>query len=59
LFSSKYEELNFVTAGVPIEGQLFWTPFSFWGFGICAFADLNKERSFWGALICLQFGVLR
>lgn len=58
-FSSKYEELNFITVGVPIEGQLFWTPFPYLGFGIYTFADLNKERSFAGALLCLQLGVLR
>lgn len=58
-FSSNYEKLTFMSIGIPIEGQLFWTPFSFLGVGIYAFANLNTEGSFAGALICLQLGILR
>jgi hypothetical protein len=56
---SNYEELSYSTFGIPIEGQLFWTPSSRTGIGVCAFADLNGERSFAGALLCLQIAVLQ
>jgi hypothetical protein len=45
--------------GLPIEGQMFWTPSSFVGFGLCGFADLNPDKSFFGGLLCLQVGKLR
>jgi len=45
--------------GIPVEGQLFWTPSSVLGIGIYGFANLNSERSFAGALFCLQMGILR
>lgn len=53
------EEGSFLNAGIPIEGQLFWTPTSLVGVGIYGFANLNKERSFAGALLCIQIGKLR
>lgn len=52
-------EGSFLSAGIPIEGQLFWTPSSFLGVGVYGFANLNKERSFVGALMCVQIGKLR
>ena len=57
--SDKYESLTFSTIGIPIEGQLFWTPFSFFGIGIYGFGNLNPEQSFAGALLCLEFGEVR
>lgn len=42
--------------GVPIECQLFWKPSAYAGLGIYGFANLNSERSFAGALLCLQMG---
>ncbi|MHB2148479.1 hypothetical protein ACX8XP_05435 [Calditrichota bacterium LG25] len=54
-----YEKLTFLTVGVPIETQLFWTPFSFVGIGIYGFANLNMEKSYWGGLFSIQFGKLR
>lgn len=57
--SYRYEELSFKTVGIPIEAQLFFTPFSFLGVGFYGFANLNLEKSFWGALLCLQVGKLK
>lgn len=45
--------------GVPLEVQLFFTPVSFAGIGLQGFANLNKEETFYGALLCLQLGKLR
>lgn len=56
---TKYEPLVFRTIGLPVEGQLFWTPLSFLGIGLYGFANLNPERSFVGALLCFQFGDFR
>ena len=47
------------TFGIPVEFQLFYTPLSFVGIGLLGFADFNKEETFGGALLCLQFGKLR
>ncbi|MGB9591901.1 MAG: hypothetical protein ACPL1K_05230 [Candidatus Kryptoniota bacterium] len=58
-FSSRYEELPFFTVGIPVEGQLFWTPLPFLGIGFYGFANLNAEKSFIGALLCIQIGKLR
>jgi hypothetical protein len=56
---ANYEEVSFSNAGFPIEGQLFFTPFSFLGIGLTGLADFNTQRSFGGVLFCLQFGALR
>ncbi len=53
------EEVTFLTIGIPIEVQLFWTPASFLGIGIYGFANLNPKESFAGALLCIQLGKLR
>ncbi len=45
--------------GIPLESQLFWTPSSTLGIGIYGFANLNLEKSFVGALLCVQIGILR
>jgi hypothetical protein len=55
--SSRYGE-GF-TIGIPLEVQLFFTPFSTFGIGINGFANLNPKRSYSGILICLQCGTLR
>ena len=47
------------TFGIPVEVQFFYTPLSFAGIGIQGFADFNKEETFYGALLCLQFGILQ
>lgn len=54
-----YEERTFLTVGIPVEGQVFWTPLDFFGIGFYGFANLNKEKSFVGALFCIQIGKLR
>jgi hypothetical protein len=45
--------------GIPLESQLFWTPFSFLGLGLSGFANLNAKKSFAGVLLCLQIGLSR
>ncbi len=45
--------------GIPVESQLFWTPSSTFGIGIYGYANLNTEKSFLGALLCLQIGRLK
>ena len=45
--------------GIPIEGQLFWTPGSLVGFGLYGFANLNSKKSFVGVLLYLQIGKLK
>lgn len=57
--SSYYEENDFITVGIPVEAQLFWTLPAFSGIVFYVFANLNKEKSFVGALLCIQFGKLR
>ena len=50
---------GFFTVGIPVEAQLFWTPLAFFGIGLYGFANLNIEKSFVGALLCIQLGKLR
>ena len=57
--TSYYEENDFITVGIPVEGQLFWTPLAFFGIGFYGFANLNPEKSFVGALLCVQIGKLK
>jgi len=47
------------TVGFPVQFQLFYTPVSFAGFGIQGYANFNKAETFYGAMLCLQFGLLR
>ena len=47
------------TIGLPIEVQMFFTPFSVAGIGWQIIANINPERSFFGLLLCLQTGKLR
>lgn len=47
------------TIGLPVEAQVSVTPTSFMGVGITGFLDVNKDKTFYGLLICLQFGNLR
>jgi len=53
-FSSRYEKVGFTSIGIPVEAQLLWTPFPFFGVGINGFANINFEKSIAGALLCLQ-----
>lgn len=50
------------TVGIPIEGQLFFTPSPFLGIGLYPFAHLNlkyKDNIPVGILLCIQIGKLR
>jgi hypothetical protein len=56
---SHYQKNHWYTFGIPIESQLFFCPFSFLGFGVTGFANLNPERSFAGFLFGVQIGKIR
>ena len=53
-----YEGKNFLTFGIPAEYQLFWTPFSFAGFGLYGVGNLNPKKPYIGFIFCMQFGQL-
>jgi hypothetical protein len=55
-YSFNYEKQSFISFGIPLESQLFLTPSPFISFGIYGFANLNPEKSFFGALFCIQLG---
>jgi hypothetical protein len=55
-YTFHYEKHSYNTIGIPFEGQLFWTPYHFIGFGIYGFANINPEKSFFGGLFCIQLG---
>lgn len=57
--SFNYDKKPYITLGIPLESQLFWTPSSFIGIGIYGFANINPEKSFWGGLFCIQLGKLK
>jgi hypothetical protein len=59
LVGMSHNEILSYRMGIPIEGQLFWTPISILGIGISGFVNINSEKSFLGALLCLQIGRLR
>ena len=42
--------------GIPFELQLFIRPFRFAGVGVYAFANLNREQTFGGAILSVQIG---
>jgi hypothetical protein len=54
-----YESVHFATVGIPVEGQLLWTPGAHFGIGINGFCNLNPRKSFAGVLLCLKFGTFR
>ncbi len=49
---------RFYTVGIPLAGQLLWTPNPYIGLGIYGYANLNPEVSFAGALLGVQLGSL-
>ena len=55
-YTFHYEKQPFITLGIPLESQLFWTPSPYIGFGIYGFANFNPEKSFFGGLFCIQLG---
>ena len=54
--NEKTNSKTFQTIGLPLELQLFWTPFSKIGFGIYGFGNLNSKESFAGVLISIKIG---
>jgi len=52
----KYEEDEFTTVGMPLEIQVTSLPESRLSGSLHLFANLNPERSFLGALVCVRFG---
>lgn len=58
-FSSEYEKIHFSTIGIPFEGQLFWAASDEFGIGVYVFANINPEKSFYGALVCIRVGQLK
>jgi hypothetical protein len=59
LVGMSHNDISSYRLGIPIEGQLFFTPVSILGLGISSFANINSKKSFLGALLCLQIGRLR
>ncbi len=57
--TSYYEEDKFLTVGIPLEADVYWTPLSFMGIGFSCFADLNFKKSFVCLLFCLRIGSLK
>lgn len=47
------------TIGIPAQLEVFLIPRRNFGFGINAFANWNKHKSFWGACISVRFGKIR
>lgn len=45
--------------GFPVEAQLSWRLTKVFGFALNGFANVNSEKTFGGATICLQVGKLR
>ena len=45
--------------GLPVAARAAWHPWSFLGFGIYGFANVNKEQSFAGAAFAIELGRLR
>lgn len=49
---------SYETIGMPLQVELIFTPIKYIGVGITGYGNLNLKRSFWGAAVCFQFGVL-
>jgi hypothetical protein len=57
--SSKYKKEYDYTFGIPVELQVFATPYSFMGVGFYFFGNYNRIHSFHGVMLSLQFGRLK
>jgi len=57
-FTDEYEEINYVTIGLPLELQALYIPFKYFGLGITFFGNLNNEKSYYGSMLTFQFGKL-
>lgn len=56
--ASNGTEEKFSTVGLPILGEIYFTPFSFLGIGASGFGNLNVEHPFAGIALSLQIGDL-
>lgn len=55
----RHRKREYKTLGIPVEIQLFFTPFSFMGIGLYGFGNFNKEIIYEAVLLCIQIGKLR
>lgn len=55
-YNHSYTGERFLTAGLPVETQLFWRLHKVFGIGLCGFANLNSQKSFAGGMLSLQIG---
>ncbi|MFH0988507.1 MAG: hypothetical protein V1799_00650 [bacterium] len=54
LFSTTYAEIRFSTAGIPLEGRLYWRTSSSFGIGIYVVGNLNDQKSFIAAQLSVE-----
>ena len=54
-----YEELHYLTIGIPLEAQLFLSFSPSFGMGIYAFGNINPKNSFGGMLVSMELGKLK
>ncbi|TAL32852.1 MAG: hypothetical protein EPN93_15385 [Spirochaetes bacterium] len=54
MFGTDYKEKKFKTVGVPLQAELFLTPFTWLGIGCIAFYNINYIRPFMGINACAQ-----
>ncbi len=54
----KDQDISPTTVGIPLEIQAFWTPVPNFGLGIINYANINSQRSFYGAVIAIQLANL-
>lgn len=57
LFGDIYEKLIVYKIGIPITGQIFWTPTSFFGIGLNASININHKNTYYGSLLYFQFTI--
>ncbi len=54
-----YQEITNYCIGVPVQIDLMGTPGKMIGLGFVFYGNINKNKSFCGAALCIQFGKLR
>jgi hypothetical protein len=55
----KWEYINYLKPGIPIELGVSFVPLKWLGFGVAGFANLNKKRSLNGIILKIDFGKRR
>jgi hypothetical protein len=58
-FSDQYEVIDYTTAGIPVEFDFIGVIAPFFGLGLEAFGNINKEQSFGGILFTIHIGQLK